>query len=102
MERKTHLHIRSMKKIRRTNRHHRLSRSRSGGKPFDGDIFGIPNVQVVDYKRHQAFHCLFHDTHPVAIVNELNTNWVDPNYVVIAVPREDAKKLLKHLSQLVH
>jgi len=89
-------------KIKRTNRHHRLSRSRSGGIPVNGEVCGIPNVQVVDYKKHQSFHHLFQDTHPVEIVRELNTNWVDPNFVIVAIPREDARKLLRHLSQLVH
>ena len=90
------------KKIKRTNRHHRLSRSRSNGIPVNGEVCGIPNVQVVDYKKHQSFHHLFQDTHPVEIARELNTNWVDPNYVMVAVPREEARKLVKHLSQLVH
>jgi hypothetical protein len=90
------------KKIKRTNRHHRLSRSRSNGNPIDGDICGIPNVQVVDYKRHQSFHHLFQDTHPVSIAKELNQNWVDPNFVIIAVSRQDAKRMLIHLAQLTH
>ena len=88
------------KPVKRTNLHHRLSRSRTLGKPFNGNIEGIPNVKQVDYNRHQSFHHLFQDTHPVSIAQELNANWVDPNYVMIAVPKEDARKLLKHLSQL--
>lgn len=90
------------KKIRRTNKHHRLSRSRTGGIPYNGEIHGIANVKVVDYKRHQSFHNLFSDTHPVEIARELNRNWLDPNFVMIAVPREDARKMLSHLSQLTH
>jgi hypothetical protein len=88
------------KKIKRTNRHHRLSRSRSRGIPINGDVSGIPNVQIVDYKKHQAFHHMFQDTHPIEIARELNANWVDPTYVMIAITREDARKVLKHLSQL--
>ena len=88
------------KKIKRTNLHHRLSRSRTHGKPFNGVIEGIENVQMVDYNRHQSFHNLFQDTHPVSIAQELNASWIDPHYVMIAVTREDARKLLKHLSQL--
>jgi hypothetical protein len=84
------------KRVIRTNRHHRLSRSRSGGIPFGGEINGVPNVKLVNYKQHQAFHKLFPDTHPHAIVRELNDNWIDPNYVVIAVLRSELKQL-KHL-----
>ena len=79
----------SRKKIKRTNRHHRLSRSRTNGIPYNGKIFGIDNVQVVDYKKHQSFHHLFQNTHPKAIADELNANWVDPNYVIIAVRKRD-------------
>jgi len=72
-------------RIRRTNLHHRKSRSRTGGVKFNGEINGVPNVQLVDYKRHQAFHCLFQDTHPKAIARELNQYWCDPEYEIVAV-----------------
>lgn len=78
---------RKTKKIKRTNRHHRLSRSRTGGIPEDGLVKGIPNVIRVDYKKHQSFHHLFPDSHPHAIVHELNTIWIDPNYRLICVKR---------------
>lgn len=89
------------KKVRRTNRHHRKSRSRTGGIPFDGDVEGIPNVKVVDYKRHQCFHCLFEDTHPVSIAHELNDKWCDPEYVMVAVPRRYSRSIIKHVSQMM-
>lgn len=75
------------KKVRRTNKHHRLSRSRTGGKPFDGNIKNIPNVIRVDYKKHQAFHQLFTDTHPMSIAKELNDIWLDPEWQLVAVKR---------------
>jgi len=90
------------RKIKRTNRHHRLSRSRTGGKPFDGKINGVSNVAIVDYRQHQAFHTLFPDTYPPQIAMDLNTNWVDPNFVIVAIRKQDARKILKHLSQIVH
>lgn len=89
------------RKIKRTNKHHRLSRSRTGGVPYNGKIHGIDNVKVVDYKRHQSFHNLFPDTHPKSIVNELNENWVDPNFLIIAVTRDDARKVLRVLGQMI-
>jgi hypothetical protein len=88
------------KKVKRTNKHHRKSRSRTGGIPFNGEIQGIPNVEMVDYKKHQSFHHLFQDTHPNAIAFELNRWWVDPEYVMVAVPRKEARSLLRHISQL--
>jgi hypothetical protein len=75
-----------MKKIKRTNRHHRRSRSTTGGIKYDGKIHGINNVIRVDYKKHQHFHGLFQDTHPDAIAEELN-KWIDPEWVIIAIPR---------------
>jgi len=74
------------KKIRRTNKHHRRSRTRTGGVKYDGRINGIPNVIRVDYKKHQHFHGMFQDTHPHAIVEEIN-KWIDPDFVIIALPR---------------
>ena len=92
---------RKKNKQRRTNRHHRLSRSRTNGEPFDGNIYGIPNVIVVDYKHHQSFHNLFTDTHPEAVARVLNEQWIDPHYVILAVPRKEARKMKKYLSQFV-
>lgn len=73
-------------KIKRSNKHHRRSRSKTGGVKYDGNIHGIPNVIRVDYKKHQHFHGLFQDTDPQAIVQELN-KWVDPAWIIIAIPR---------------
>lgn len=89
-----------MKKIRRTNHHHRLSRSRTQGVPFNGNIEGISNVNLVDYKKHQAFHCLFESTHPVDIAKELNDKWCDPHYIILAISKKDAKRIRKILTQL--
>jgi hypothetical protein len=89
------------KRITRTNRHHRLSRSRTKGRPFEGIINGVPNVKLVDYKQHQAFHKLFPDTHPHFIVQELNDKWLDPHYIVVAIPYNEAKQLRKYLKQLL-
>ena len=86
-------------KVKRTNRHHRLSRSRTDGVGFNGKIFGVENVQVVDYKKHNAFHQLFVSTHPVEMARELNNYWCDPNYVMVAVPKDHARKLQKQLAQ---
>lgn len=85
-----------MKKIRRSNKHHRRSRSATGGVPFDGDIEGIPNVIVVDYKQHCHFHALFPSTEPQHIAQSLNSTWIDPAYMVIALPRKLAREIVRH------
>lgn len=74
-------------RLRRTNKHHRLSRSRTGGIPNNGTVNGIPNVIIVDYKRHQWFHNMFPDTNPHAIAETLNETWIDPTYKLICVKR---------------
>ncbi len=74
-------------KIKRTNRHHRLSRSRTGGIPNNGLVNGIENVIRVDYKRHQAFHLLFPDTDPHNIACTLNNIWIDPTKILLVVDR---------------
>ena len=89
----------SRHRVIRNNRHHRLSRSRSRGIPYDGEINGIPNVKLVNYKQHQAFHKLFPDTDPHAIVAELNDKWIDPNYVLIAILYNEARKIMNYLKR---
>lgn len=84
------------KKVRRTNKHHRKSRSRTGGVAFNGEIEGVPNVIVVDWKKHQAFHMLFPDTDPLAIARELNNIWIDPSAMMICVPKALAREIVKH------
>ncbi len=84
-------------KIRRTNRHHRRSRSRGGNSQ---NICGVPNIIQVCEKRHQAFHLLFPDTHPEKVAQVLNETYIDPAFTLLVVTKEDVKKILKHLSQL--
>lgn len=83
-------------KIRRTNKHHRKSRTRTLGKPFNGDIEGVPNVIVVDWKKHQAFHLLFPDTDPIMIARELNNIWIDPSSMMLCIPKTIAREIVKH------
>ena len=83
-------------KIKRTNVHHRRSRSRTGGKKFNGEILGISNIIRVDWKKHQAFHMLFPDTDPIAITHELNNIWIDPEKMLLCVPRSIANEIIKH------
>lgn len=82
-----------MSKPHESNKHHRRARSNGGDS-------SPRNISVVNKRQHVFFHGLFSDTRPEAIARELNAKWVDPDYIIIAIPKEDARKALKHLSQL--
>lgn len=82
------------KKIKRTNRHHRKSRA-LGGSDDDSNIVDVPK------RLHNFYHAFFSEgTYPPDMAKKLN-HWIDPDYVMVAIPREDARKVLKHLHQLV-
>ena len=81
------------RQIHRTNRHHRKSRARSGSNDES-------NLVEVPIRLHQFYHSFFAEgTYPPDMARKLN-NWIDPDYVMIAVTREDSRKMLKYLSQL--
>lgn len=69
-------------------KHHRKPKARGG----DG---GESNVSVVSDKKHKAFHALFGIMTPLEIAEELNVRWLDPEWVIIAVPQEDAKRICR-------
>lgn len=63
-------------------RHHRLAKSRKG--------CGLPrNISYVPEKLHNAFHLLFGTGIPTEIAKTLNDHWVDPQYHIIAVNKDD-------------
>ena len=70
------------------NTHHRRPKSRQGSsKPA--------NLSVVPIYKHVAFHQLFGNMQPSEIAAELsiilaslNTTWIDPDYILIAVRRQ--------------
>jgi len=83
-----------VKKVKRTNRHHRKSRALEGSD--DGD-----NIVDVPKRLHQFYHAFFCEgTYPPDMAKKLN-NWIDKDFVMVAIPKEDARKVLKHLSQLL-
>jgi hypothetical protein len=80
---------------RRNNIHHRLQR-KDGGTNEDS------NLITVNSRVHNFYHAFFQEgTFPPDMAKKLN-EWIRPDYVMIALPKEDARKILKHLSQLVH
>ena len=83
-----------MSKRRRKNpidaaysKHHRKPKSRGGGEGA--------NISVVPDYKHKAFHQMFGNMQPSEIAAELsiilaslNTTWLDPEYMLIAVRRQ--------------
>ena len=82
------------------NRHHRRAKAETGGIPFDGNIEGTPNIAVVDIKKHRAYHTLFTNTQPDHIANELNETWIDPEWTMVAIPKDHFRTIQKLLKQL--
>ena len=59
-----------------SNRHHRLPRSRGGET-------NKHNCVRVDEKRHYYWHCLFQNMTGAEIMQDINTNWIDPKFKVV-------------------
>ena len=74
--------VRSIKK--RLTRHHRKPRSRNGSDDES-------NISYLTKTQHQAWHCLFQDLEPKEIVRLINSKFIDPDYFLVAVRRENAR-----------
>lgn len=66
--------------------HHRIPKSRGG---TDSPI----NTSWVRKSHHRAYHEIFGTSHPRQIAQYLTEKWIDPNFVMIAVPIEDLEKV---------
>jgi len=73
-----------MSKKFRGNKHHRKPRSLGGTDE-------ARNISVVCRDKHAAFHLLFKNHPPERIAMIINNVWLDPDYVFIAVKKEDLK-----------
>lgn len=80
-------------KVKRTNRHHRLSRARSGDNSPE-------NISIVNEKQHQSFHNVFQNTEPQAICDDLNNIWGDPAFHFFCVEKTAMKQISKLIKQL--
>jgi len=69
------------RKLGHLTKHHRLARTLGGGSTKE-------NISFVPEKVHQAFHQVFGATSAEAVARELNQNWTDPEYVMVAVPKK--------------
>jgi hypothetical protein len=64
--------------------HHRLPRCKGGTNDPE-------NIREVDKSKHQSFHHLFYEGSPQKVANIAN-KWIDPNYMLIVVRRDDQKE----------
>ena len=78
-----------------TNLHHRRERQHGGTtrKP-------VNNIIRVPVKHHVAYNMLFHNRTPDGIAKTLTDIWIDPEYVMIAVPRKRLRQLQEFLKQI--
>lgn len=71
-------------------RHHR--RPRSHGGMHEGE-----NISFVPDKLHAAWHLLFANNSVNRIAEIMNDHWVDPDYFMVAVPKEFLETIYKTL-----
>ena len=55
------------------------------------------NISYVPEKLHQAWHLLFSNLPPERISQIINEHWLDPGYIMIAIPKEDYEKVQQAL-----
>lgn len=74
------------KKKNQVDVHHRVPLSRNG--------LDIPsNCSRVRKSHHRAYHQIFGTDSPQKIAEYLTEKWIDPSYVMVAVPKEDYEKV---------
>jgi hypothetical protein len=44
---------------------------------------------MVSDSKHRAYHTLFRNWSPYQIARELNVTWIDPDYMLVAVRRDE-------------
>ena len=92
---KRRLHIMSKsRRYRKMTRHHRKPKAR-GGK--SGKHRG--NISMVPYNKHRAFHTLFGTITPEKIARMLTRDYIDPDRIMIAVPKELWEKLMRQVAE---
>lgn len=85
-----------MSKRRRTeyNNHHRREVSNGGTWHCPAN-----NISRVPVYKHNAYNTLFQVRTPQAIAKDLTDTWIDPDWVMLAVPRKKVHKLQQLLRE---
>ena len=65
-----------------TSRHHRKPRSLGG-------ITSKENISYIGEEKHRCWHELFHNWTPDKICREINEKYLDPEYMLICIKREE-------------
>lgn len=73
------------KDARIMERHHRLPRSRGGHHTTKGKR---DNVTLVERELHRAWHLLFGNMEAPEVAAMITDTWCDPDYYLVAVPRD--------------
>ena len=71
-------------------RHHRKPRC-AGGTDAER------NISLVKRDHHRAYHMLFDSGTPEIVAKRLNKLWIDPDFVMIPVPKEYAEGIKKRI-----
>lgn len=72
-------------------KHHLRPRSKGG--------LGLPdNISHVPEKLHNAYHLLFLNHSPTKIAHILNNHWIDSDYTMIAVHKDDIEAVNDFIS----
>ena len=77
-------------KLGALTRHHRKPRSLGG--EHEGE-----NISFVPEKLHNAYHLLYSNNPATKIADIMNEHWLDPGYIMIAIPKEDYEKVQQAL-----
>lgn len=76
------------------NNHHRRERQNGGTWHHPAN-----NISRVPVYKHIAYNTLFKVRTPQAIAKDLTDIWIDPEWVMIAVPRKKVRKLQQLLKE---
>lgn len=65
-----------------TNKHHRKAKSLGGSA-------SERNISIVPIRLHEAYNSLFGgNATPQQVASILNKVWIDPDYVIVAIPKD--------------
>ncbi len=59
--------------MKEITKHHRKPQSKKGTDDKS-------NISFVPIKKHEAWHTLFQDNHPLYICSQINNVWLDPDF----------------------
>ena len=65
----------------KVSRHHRKCKSHGGSNC-------ARNISIVPFHKHRAYHLLFQNMHVRDIAEYLNQVWIDPDFKLIVVRRD--------------